>query len=252
MYKQLSILLIFILLTGCQKNKSLSFSNKEYTLQSGKNCEDLCTTISIKTLVFEGNDAFTDTINSDLLQLHAQILGVGEQPSAKSYAEIMKNFIQGYQEVTDEFPDYNIPWEANASTQVYFQNPKLLNIAIEYYSFTGGAHGYGGRVSTLYDLISKKPIEFYDLIEDRDGFKAFAEKQFRIANNIPDKSNINQTGFMFEKEQFQLAQNVFIEADGITLYYNAYEIAAYAMGAQQLFLKKEDIIPYLKDNFYKN
>ena len=71
------------------------------------------------------------------------------------------------------------------------------------------------------------------------------KKKFRKKFNIPEKEALNNSGFMFEEEKFQLPQTFFFTEEGLLLYYNVYEIASYADGPKQLLLPYEEVAPYL-------
>jgi hypothetical protein len=46
---------------------------------------------------------------------------------------------------------------------------------------------------------------------------------------------------MFENDQFFLPDNFAIVEEGITFFYNSYEIAPYAMGATELILRYDEL-----------
>ncbi len=52
---------------------------------------------------------------------------------------------------------------------------------------------------------------------------------------------------MFEKEYFELPENILFTDSGLTLYYNTYDIAPYVDGPQELKISYEDIKELLKN-----
>lgn len=50
---------------------------------------------------------------------------------------------------------------------------------------------------------------------------------------------------MFEGDQFQLPLNIFYTDKGLLLYYNRYEIAAYADGPKELLIPYEELKNFL-------
>jgi hypothetical protein len=120
-----------------------------------------------------------------------------------------------------------------------------LNIEIKHYSYTGGAHGYQGLRSLIFDPETGKSIPNNNLFKDRNAFKAFAEKKFRAKYKIPENQPINATGFQFEDEKFELPQNIFYTDKGLLLYYNPYEAASYSDGPKELLLSYKDVNEYL-------
>jgi hypothetical protein len=155
------------------------------------------------------------------------------------------SFISSYQQFISDFPDYVIPWEASVKGTVIHQTEFILNIKIDYYTFTGGAHGNGGWHSILINPKTGKTIANKELFKAENEFKAFAEKQFRLQYKIPEKDPINATGLQFEEEKFQLPQNIFFTDKGLLLYYNQYEVASYVDGPKELLLTYDLVNDYL-------
>jgi hypothetical protein len=120
-----------------------------------------------------------------------------------------------------------------------------LNIEINHYTFTGGAHGYQGLRSLIFNPDTGKSIPNDQLFKDKNAFKAFAEKKFRTKYNIPENKSINATGFQFEDDKFQLPLNIFYTDKGLLLHYNQYEAASYAYGPKDLFLTFNEVNNYL-------
>ena len=120
-----------------------------------------------------------------------------------------------------------------------------MNIEIKHYTYTGGAHGYQGLRSLLFDPNTGKYIPNSQLFKDPNAFKAFAEKKFRAKYKIPETTSINATGLMFEDEKFYLPQNIFYTDKGLLLYYNSYEAASYADGPKEILLPYKEVNDYL-------
>ena len=64
-----------------------------------------------------------------------------------------------------------------------------------------------------------------------------AEKEFRRMRNIPDGEPLSKAGYWFENDEFYLNDNFAIVDDGLIFYFNSYEIAPYALGPAEIFLK---------------
>ena len=120
-----------------------------------------------------------------------------------------------------------------------------MNIRIDHYTFTGGAHGYEGLQSLLFDPDTGKSISNDKLFKNKNAFKAFAEKKFRAKYNIPESGSINATGYQFEEDKFELPQNIFYTDKGLLLHYNQYEAASYADGPKELFFPYTEINEFL-------
>ena len=160
--------------------------------------------------------------------------------------ELAENFIKNYQETSQEFSEYELPWEATVTGKVMFMNPKIISMQFNTNMFTGGAHGYSSVNYLNFDAETGENLKENELFNSE--FLSFAEKDFRKKQRIPQGSNINSTGMFFENDQFHLPQNIGITKDTVILHYNAYEIAPYAAGNFVMKYPKNEIQQYFKEN----
>lgn len=209
-------------------------------------CKKLCPEISIKVPVAKNGNHVTDSINNKIFKVTKQIVSFQEKEfDANSFNELSTVFINSYKKLQSDFPDEKFPWEAKIDGKVGYTSDRLINIVIESYTFTGGAHGYSGTHSLLFDTQSGKSIKTEDLFKDVGDFKAFAESKFRKQFDLAGSDNINAKGLMFEDDKFALPQNIIFNTDGVILYYNIYEIASYADGKKEVFIPFSELTPYL-------
>jgi len=235
---------LFFLLMGCQKE--LSFENQTYNKKSSLACNDDCPEITVSIPEAQGAAVVMDSINTKVFSVLKEIVYFGEKPyTSKDYDGLLTAFIGSYEKLKTEFPKDEFGWEAKIEGSVIYQSDSILNIEINHYTYTGGAHGYQGLRSLLFDPKTGQSIDNAQLFKDQNAFKAFAEKKFRSKFKIPVNHSINATKFMFEGDQFQLPLNIFYTNDGLLLYYNRYEIASYADGPKELLLPYDEIKEYL-------
>lgn len=259
----LSLLLALFLLTGCKKDKeettdtttvaveettALAFDSKEYNKKTTLPGNDPRTYVTISVPeATGGSPAASDSINNKIFRTVRSIVYFGEKPTnAKSYEELTNSFIESYDELAKKFPADAMAWEAKIKATVDYKTDSLINIKVHNYMFTGGAHGYEGDRSLLFNAQTGHSLEYKDIFEDEKAFTAFAEKKFRAKYKIPQAKSINATGLMFKDEQFALPQNIFFKENGLLLYYNAYEAAAYAEQQQEVLIPYSEADPFLK------
>ncbi|WP_456313487.1 DUF3298 domain-containing protein [Pseudomonas shirazensis] len=244
--KQYTILVfLFVIFTSC--NKELSFENETFNKKSSIPCKIDCPQITIAIPVAKNIPVVTDSINKKLFLVIKEIVYFGEKPlKTNDYEALTNSFIASYEEMHKKFPTETFGWEAKIKGNIEFESDQIINIKIDHYTFTGGAHGYQGFRSLLFHPKTGKTIFNDELFKSKKEFKAFAEKEFRAKYKIPAKSNINATGLMFENDKFHLPQNIFYTTEGLLLYYNSYEVASYADGPKEL------LFPYAKVTKYLN
>lgn len=241
------IFLVFLTfaLTSC--NKELSFGNETFKKESTIPCQKDCPKITIDIPIAKNIPVVADSINKKVFSVIKEIVYFEENSSkANDYETLAASFIASYEEMHKKFPSETFGWEAKIKGNVEFESDQIINIKIDHYTFTGGAHGYQGFRSLLFHAKTGKTIFTDEIFINENEFKAFAEKEFRKKYKVPTKSNINATGLMFENDKFQLPQNIFYTNEGLLLYYNSYEAASYADGSKEILFPYEKVSQYLK------
>lgn len=238
------LVLLFVIFTSC--NKELSFENETFKKKSNIPCKKECPQITIEIPVAKNIPVVSDSINKKIFSVIEEIVYFGENPlKVKDYDALTNSFIASYEEMHKKFPTETYGWEGKIKGNLEFESDQIINIKIDHYTFTGGAHGYQGFRSLLFNPKTAKTIFNDQLFKSEKEFKNFAEKEFRAKYKIPQKSSINATGLMFENDKFQLPQNIFFTKDGLLLYYNSYEAASYADGPKELLFPYAKVSKYL-------
>ena len=240
------IIYTLLLFSAAQCSNELVFEEESFQQKTTMPCKENCPSISVKIPVANAVPVVADSINKKVFSVMKEIIYFGEKPyTATNYNSLLASFIDSYEKLQKEFPNDKFGWEADIEGYVKYQSDAVLNIEIKHYTYTGGAHGYQGLRSLLFDPNTGKSISNDELFSDKAAFKAFAEKKFRTKYKIPANKSINATGLMFEKEKFQLPQNIFYTDKGLLLYYNSYEAASYADGPKELLLPYTEVNDYL-------
>jgi len=234
---------MLFLLVSC--NNELAFEEKSFYKKTSLPCKENCPHVSVKVPIASNVPIVADSINKKVFAIMKEIIYVGEKPfAATDYDGLLTAFINSYNQMQTEFPKDNIGWEGEITGRVSYQSENILDIELKHYTYTGGAHGYSGKRSLIFNPETGKSIPNEHLFKDINLFKAFAEKKFRIAYKLKVSDPINASGLMFEDDLFQLPQTYFFTDKGLLLYYNVYEIASYADGPKEL------LIPYSEANDY--
>ena len=255
MKRYLLPLVMALLLIACADEKKetepkpeeeLSFSIK--TIEKKLNdCEPEkgeCTFISMIFPVAENGSATAENINKEIEHFLINTIDYQDDGGAEKPEELAVNFIQNYKETAQEFPEYELPWEATINGKVAYRNPEIISLKFNTDIFTGGAHGYRSNRYLNFNAENGKLLHTEDLFTSE--FIDHVEKDFRKKQNIPSNENINSTGMFFENDEFHLPQNIGITDEKVILHYNAYEIAPYADGNFILTYPKSEITRFLK------
>lgn len=231
------------LFVSCQK-EPLAFETKKFHKEIIHQKDT--TAIEIEVALSPDKTAVADSINGLFLKEIGTLFSFDSTKQAGNFNEICTLFIKEYRTFLKDAPEYTTPWDASATGKIAHQSDDLINLTVDFYSFTGGAHGYGASHSYFIDAKTGKQLQKEALFSDLKGFTKLAEREFRIQQQMPAKANINETGYWFENDRFHLPENIFYTDKGILLLYNQYEIASYADGPIEL------LIPYIEaDKFLK-
>ncbi|WP_159039870.1 DUF3298 and DUF4163 domain-containing protein [Christiangramia fulva] len=253
MRKITSLCLVFLLLVSCKEDKKEEKTETSLTFQTkslSKSLDDCtpengnCTFISLTFPVASGADYQAEKINREIEKFLVSIVDYQEEEKIEKPEELAEDFIANYKETAEEFPEYELPWEATVTGKIIYQDADIISMEFDTDMFTGGAHGYRSTNYLNFDRKTGKKLTATDLF--KDDFKKFVEKDFRKKYEIPSDSNINSTGMFFEDEKFRLPENIGISQKKILLHYNAYEIASYAAGNFNLQYPKKEIQQFLK------
>ena len=261
MKRYITLALTVLLLAGCKKETeettvtetpaetaTLSFESKTYSKKSSI-CKKECTAVDIKVAeAANGDKAVADNINKALFEVARSIVYFGEKPTnSKNYDELAASFIKSYDELAGKYPEEaKMAWEAKINTTKEYESGNIINFKVNNYMFTGGAHGYEGNRSVIFDAKTGATLKRSDILKDEKGFTAYAEKAFRKKFNIPAGKPVNSTGLMFENNVFTLPQNIFYTDNGLLLLYNPVEIASFADGAKELVFPYSEVEGFLK------
>ena len=234
--------LLIILCFGCKKEDTLTFETISISNTSCKTCPSI--TIEIpKSLE---NTRISETINTAIREEIIALLNFNEENSAQDIESAMEAFETEYKDLKEKFSGESVPWEAKVLGLITFENQHILTIKLNAYIYTGGAHGYETIRFLNFDKVTATELENEELFTDFQDFLDFTERQFREQEGIPAETDINSTGFMFDSELFYLPTNIGYTEAGIQLFYEPYEIAAYADGASILILPYTKVNPYLR------
>lgn len=236
-----SLFLSFILLCSCVSDEKLTFNTEHF---SNEACEE-CAIVDIELPVPTQNRKIGRTISNSMNEEVIALLLFEEKKSIRTIPQAINSFESGYKDLIREFPDESIPWEARIKGEVIYENQHLISIRLNSYLFTGGAHGYGSTHFLNFNKKNGEELGRNDLIKNRDKFEEFAEMKFRKQESIPDGASINSTGFMFDRDDFYLPENIGFTEEGLQLLYNPYEVASYADGVIELTLPYKEVQEFL-------
>lgn len=106
----------------------------------------------------------------------------------------------------------------------------IISFYIDYYQFTGGAHGMTTRIAYNVDKSKGIKLQLKDLFNNNYDYKSVIDKEInKQIKKDPDKYFTGKEGFNGIKEN----QSFYIRDNTIVIYFGLYEIAPYVAGIQE-------------------
>lgn len=158
-----------------------------------------------------------------------QISGLGNKAREEEINNEIINFTNNFIEenrVASEQNKPGFPYESRVNYRVT-NKEKILSFYIDYFQYSGGAHGITIRKTYNIDVNTGKNVELRDLFKERFDYKAFINKE------IQDQINLNKEAYFPGKEGFtgiRDDQAFYIENGYLVIQFAYYEIAPYASG----------------------
>lgn len=215
----------------------VTYTMTSFRLESAGGCatdSTACASYEMDYPVFTGLDSAVNAVIAKRI-LQTADMGNPEQ-RGKTMEEVAHDFIQDFEKFTKEFPDPSGGWYYGATVSVVLLTDSLMTLATQDEYFTGGAHGGGGKYFINVDPRNGRDITLDDLL--KPGYETvlatLGEQAFRKAREMADTTSFQQQAFEFPENKFQLNKNYGFTPDGITFYYNSYEVASYAAGPTEI------------------
>ena len=127
-----------------------------------------------------------------------------------------------------EDPEYTTTFTDSESFCVVRADSRIVSLLGVYNGYTGGAHGYEGFSGVNIDPASGKTLALSDVVTDSATFTALVKEE--LLRLYPDVDK-DLTDRYFEETAID--DMIWTAAcDGVTCYFNAYTLGAYALGYQ--------------------
>lgn len=185
---------------------------------------------------------------------------IGEKP-AEAVKEYTENYITEYRhDLEPMFLEDEKNKEDGESVEAWYSYYKgieshvqsyekdLLTYRIDYNEYTGGAHGIYMTTYLNIDLIHLRPLRLDDIFvnDSKEALADLIRNQLMTDNNVTTPDELEDLGYGSTGEIIP-TENFYPDKEGITFYYNVYDITPYAMGPVQVKLPYE-IMEHLLDS----
>lgn len=233
---------------GNDPKESDEVSFDTIAIESEKDCDGLnCPLIKIDYPQLVTKSFAVEAINKHIEQAVVAVINSSpkDQDTSMSVEEAVNSFKAEFTKLRKDFPETEAGYEARIKGEVSYQSAQLISLKLNSFMYTGGAHGY---TATRYININAKNGEVLSnaqLFTNREAVVAIAEKQFRAHEKIDDSVALNDAGYWFENDKYQLPLNIGFTNDQLVLFYNSYDVSPYSEGPIEIMIPLEKIREYL-------
>ncbi|MBR0043084.1 MAG: DUF3298 domain-containing protein [Bacteroides sp.] len=270
MKKRTTILLIALLIAGCwlascsntgQPSRNLQFEEITLTKSEHLFADESKPSCNLSIDFAFVNKATTigakDSINADLLSalFGKKYQQLSPQEAIEGYAkEYVTNYRADLEPMIQKDIDNHIDKDQLTAWYSYEQELKgsvetYMGILLTYRTYkneySGGPHGMYTTEFTNLNLSTIQPILLDELfVEDyQETLTELLWYQLALDNGVETHDELEEMGYATTGE-LAPTENFYISEDGITFYYNVYEIAPYSMGPTQITLSY-DMLEYI-------
>lgn len=203
-----------------------------------------CTYITYSYPVFRSGQASADSLNEYVRFI------LGERTGGNTLQQTQDNFISDYLRMTGD-SDTAAAWYSQTRIDVPYQHNKIVSVKIEMDDYTGGPYSQLQTTYQVFDKTDNKVLIQTGLVkkDKAQELLTIAEKAFRKDSELDEATDLEKAGYWFTDNSFYLTENYCVTSDGITWLYNPGEIAPYSQGTIELFLDKEDLLPFINESY---
>lgn len=176
----------------------------------------------------------------DINVIVPQVTGISDKKQEDAINDkIIKwteSWINEVKEIADEYfkdkPTPLMPYQLYARYKLT-NNSDIISFYIDYYQFSGGAHGITNRIAYNIEKSSGIEMQLKDIFKDNYNYKDVINKEIsRQISKDPDRYFTGKDGFNGIGDN----QNFYIKNNTVVIYFGLYEIAPYAAGISEFII----------------
>jgi hypothetical protein len=257
MVKIISIVMLAGMLVSCSSNPTLTTTPAEQAdslnyetitmMQSIDGCDkdsSGCTYIEFAYPQFIN----TSGLLADSLTAIIQHTFGDSEKNILSPDSVQHNFIASYIAFKKKEYIYTTPWFVEKSLMVLSQNPKWISLVYDERTFTGGAHPNSYKLYSVIEKASGRKMILTDFFDSTAIYKlmGLGETEFRSVKGINPNQGLEDAGYWFEKNRFHLNNNFYLNENGITFFFNHYEVGPYSLGSTEITIPANKLVKLMK------
>lgn len=205
----------------------------------------------LPTIVTTGDDAGQSKLE--------KALNVWVEEQKQSFMDTVEQYEQDAQDYLESMKDNSEPtdfafygFSTDLGTEYMRVDSSVLSFRQMYSDYTGGAHGNYGYEGVTFDVETGNKLELTDLLVDEVTFEQFCDN---ISELCAQRAKEEYSDGLYEnyeeimEESITEQANWYLDAAGLTMIFNPYEIGPYAMGPAFVTIPYADLTGALKEEY---
>ena len=242
MKKLLAFAAVVLLMTGCQMKTATYADDQAIPLEEGQ-ADSLIMSVSLEYPVKGASAEAVEKMSQSIL---AAAFDLEEEPgevieTARRYEDNLKD---GYFNEYEDVKEVGVrSWEDRVNGYFSGKYGQFVSYMVEYYGFRGGAHGIATMTPVVFnsktgDLV---PEEVFFIDGYRNPVAALIRSHLRDALEGDEEA----LATIFEPDLVGPNGNYEVTKDGVTWYYQPYDIAPYDLGVISVTVPWKELKPYV-------
>ena len=242
MKKLLAFAAAVLLMTGCQLKTATYADDQAIPLEEGQT-DSLIMSVSLEYPVKGAPAEVIDKISHSIL---TTAFDLEEEPgtvieTARRYEDNLKD---GYFNEYEDVKEIGVrSWEDRVNGYFSGKYGQFVSYMVEYYGFRGGAHG----IATMTPVVFNSKTG--DLVPEEEFFVEGYRNPVAglIRNHLLDALEGDEEALatIFEPDLVGPNGNYEVTKDGVTWYYQPYDIAPYDLGVISVTVPWKELKPYV-------
>ena len=243
MKKLLAFAAVVLLMTGCQLKTTTYADDQAIPLEEGQT-DSLIMSVSLEYPVKGASEEVIDKISHSIL---TTAFDLEEEPgtvieTARRYEDNLKD---GYFNEYEDVKEIGVrSWEDRVNGYFSGKYGQFVSYMVEYYGFRGGAHG----IATMTPVVFNSKTG--DLVPEEEFFVEGYRNPVAglIRNHLLDALEGDEEALatIFEPDLVGPNGNYEVTKDGVTWYYQPYDIAPYYLGVISITVPWNELKPYVR------
>lgn len=160
------------------------------------------------------------------------------------FYHVLSQFEENFKSVRNASESQGV-WFYQANVKIDDQLANYAQVKCDAAFYTGGAHPNTSISNAVISKENGTKLTLSDLTTDVLKFNKIAEKYFRLERELSKTADL-KTDFWFENGVFVCNDNFYINDEGITFTFNAYEVAPYYFGPTEFTVPLNEVSSILK------